>query len=181
MKQRVLFFVLCSVLMSVLLAACGSTDNNTGTKTSTSAPTATPAATVGVSSHFHVGDEVTVGSTWKVVVNSIKSNPGDGQVYIPKNGVYVIVNVTLHNVSNAEQTISSFANFTMKGIDGTRYDETFASGLAGVSSAPDGKVEAGGLLKGDFIYDVPTSATKFIFAFVPDAFSGGQTLWDLSL
>jgi hypothetical protein len=69
----------------------------------------------------------------------------------------------------------------MQGSDGTAYTEAITGNLAGVSPAPDGKVEAGGVTKGDFVYDVPTSLQKFTLAFTPDIASSGQTIWDLSL
>lgn len=161
----------------VLLAACGDTGNAgtlTGTQTA-GTPTATPAT----AKHFHVGDTVTVGSTWKVVINSVKTNPGDGQFNIPK-GQYVLIDITLTNTSNQEQNLSAL-NFKMRGTDGTEYTDAFVSGLAGVSPEPTGKVEAGLPAKGDFAYDVPKNVTSFTFAFSPEAFSSGATVWDLNL
>lgn len=174
MKQR--FFIPFLLLIGTLLVACGSTSSaNAGT---TGSPTS--GATQTAPSHFKVSDVVMVGATWKAVVNSVTTNTGENY-NTPTKGIYVIVDITLTNISNKEQNISSFINFKMKGSDGTAYNEAFTSGLTGVSPAPDGKVETGGLSKGDFVYDIPVAVKSLVFSFSPDAFASGQTIWDLNL
>ena len=174
MKKRLTFlFALCIIVAALI--ACGESTSNTG---STSAPNgATPAQ---AAKHFKVGDTVTVGTAWKVVVNSIVANAGD-QFNTPTKGTYIVVDVSLTNISSQEQTISSLANFTMRGSDGTEYTEAITGNLAGVNPPPDGKVEAGSPVKGDFVYDVPTTAKAFTLSFTPDITSAGATIWDLNV
>jgi Domain of unknown function (DUF4352) len=160
-------------------ANTGTTNNNTTTHTggTTTAKSTTAPAT---SQSFKVGDNVTVGTTWKISVNGIATNPGD-QFNTPQNGQFVVVDVTMTNISSSEQTVSSLVNFQMRGSDGTQYNETIVANLAGVSPAPDGKVEAGQPLKGDFVYDIATSVHNFTFSFTPDITSSGATVWNLSV
>lgn len=172
MKKRLTFLLGFCILIGALIA-CGESSSNTGTTSPKG-----PASTVAPASHFKVGDTVTVGTTWKVVVNSITSNPGD-DFNKPTKGQYVVVDITLTNISNAEQNISSIANFNMRGTDGTQYTEALVGNLAGVTAPPDGKVEAGQPLKGDLVFD--TDAKAFTLSFTPDITSTGATIWDLSL
>jgi len=41
-------------------------------------------------------------------------------------------------------------------------------------------VEAGGLLRGQIVYEVPLAQQPFVFAFQPDFTSTEQTLWDIT-
>ena len=76
MKRLFIFVPLCVIIGALL--ACGAS-TNTGTTTGNTTPAATPGA------HFKVGDTVTVGSTWKAVVNSVKTDDG-GQYSALKPG-----------------------------------------------------------------------------------------------
>lgn len=172
MKKRLMFLFGFCILVGALVA-CGESSNNTGTTSSSTGNTPAPTA-----KHFKVGDQVAVGSVWKVVVNSIATNPGD-DFNKPTKGQYVVVDVTLTNVSSSEQTISSLVNFQMRGTDGTQYTEAIVGNLSGVNPPPDGKVEAGQPVKGDLVYD--TDAKAFTLSFTPDITSSGATVWDLSL
>jgi hypothetical protein len=168
------------VIIVIAVAANGNHSNsNTGTVSTPGAnttPVSTQAST-NQNQHFKVGDVVTVGSDWKATVNSITTNPGSAYEQ-PQKGVFVVVNISLTNISNKEQDLSSLLSFKFKASDGTEYHETF---LVGTDPSPNGKVEAGGITKGDLVYDVPTSANSFTLSFAPDPFSSGQTIWDLNL
>ena len=168
--KHMLFLVPLCVIIGALLA-CGASDTNTGTSTTPSANTPT------TSKHFTVGETVKVGDTWQVVVNSVKTNAGD-QFVKPTKGTFVVVNISLKNISSKEQNLSSMLGFKFKGTDGTAYNETY---LTGAAPSPNGKVEAGGITRGDLVYDVPTDQKSFTLAFSPDTFSGGQTIWDVKL
>jgi hypothetical protein len=171
--KKLLFLVPLCIIIVELLAACGSTSANTGT-TSTSTAGNTPPARP---QHFKVGDTVTVGSNWKVVVNGIATNAGD-DFSKPQKGVFVVVNVSLTNISNQEQNVSSILNFKFKGSDGTAYTETY---LQGAAPSPNGKVAVGDVTKGDLVYDVPADQKAFTLSFAPDITSAGQTIWNLNL
>ena len=116
-----------------------------------------------------------VGDTFVVTVNSVKTSKGD-QFIKPKSGnTFLVVDVTIKNASKAEQNVSSLLSFEMKDGTGQKYTETILSDL----TPPDGKIEAGGLLKGQMPYEVPSSQHDFTFSFQADITSSGQTIWDL--
>lgn len=162
---------LVAIAAAVMLACGGGTAANSGNTTNggTSASSS--------SKHFKVGDQVKVGSTYVVTVNSVKTSQGD-DVFQPKSGnTFLIVDVTLKNVSSQEQNVSSLLMFTLKDSTGQKYDETVTSN----TTPPDGKVEAGDMLRGQLAYEVPQSQRSFTLAFQADITSGGQTIWDLSV
>ncbi len=179
------FLVGCGILAAIVVllviigtvASVGSRSSpNTGTTTDTGANT-TPTQNVATAKHFKVGDAVTIGSTWKAVVSSFKANAGTAYEK-PRNGTYAVVNISLTNISGSEQTLSSLLEFKFQGSDGTAYTETI---LTGTAPSPNGKVEAGGVTRGDLVYDVPTSVKSFTLSFEQDLLSAGQTIWDLNL
>ncbi len=162
----------------LLLAACGSSATNTGTAvtpTPTSAastPTPTPTP-----SHFKVGQVVKVGDTWQVTVNSIKTSQGS-EFTKPKTGnIFLVVDVTLKNISPSEQQAYS-AQFTLRDATGQEYNETFFDSQY---VPPNGKVEAGSPLRGQISYEVPTSQKHFTLAFVASFGAPGQTIWDITI
>src|SRR5947209_2534763 len=71
MKRFIPVFILC--VIGVCLTACG--ESNTGTKASGS--TASTPRAAAPAQHFKVSDTVKVGDTWQVVVNSVKTDPGE--------------------------------------------------------------------------------------------------------
>lgn len=172
-KERLGLTVSALAVSAVLFMACGGTAavNSGTTATGSGGSTSTAAA-----KHFKVGDAVNVGNTYQVTVNSFKTNGGD-DVFQPKSGdEYVIVDVTIKNISSQEQDVSSELNFNFNDATGQKYSETIVDN----ATPPDGKVEAGALLRGQLAYEVPTSQHQFNLAFQSDAFSSGETLWDLS-
>jgi hypothetical protein len=183
-KRGVIIAAVIGIIIAVIAANAGnhggtpntatsSTPGSASTGNSTNAPTQPPA-----NQHFKVGDTVTVGSTWKAVVNGV-STDGGNDFSVPKDGhTYLIIDVSLTNLSNKEQNISSLLNFTLKDSTGQKYDESIDSNAG---ATLDGKVEAGGPLRGVIAYEVPANIKSFILAFAPDLMSSGQTIWDLSL
>ena len=159
-------------LMALALAilACGGGDANSGSTTTGGNSTGSSQQ-----QHFKVGDQVKVGDTFVVTVISVKTSKGD-QFIKPKSGnTFLVVDVTIKNASKAEQNVSSLLSFERKDGTGQKYTETILSDL----TPPDGKIEVGGLLKGQMPYEVPSSQHDFTFSFQADITSSGQTIWDL--
>ncbi len=179
-KRTRLFFVfsLAFAIAALTLLACGESTNNAGTATDNSKP---PNGNTSTSSnttphHFKVGQQVKVGDTWNVTLDSVKTSPGS-QYIKPKGGnVYLLVTISMKNASNQEQNVSSLANFSLQDSSGQKYTETIDPDAG---TAPDGKVEAGSPIKGTLVYEVPTSMHLFTFSFAPDMTSSGQTIWDI--
>jgi uncharacterized protein DUF4352 len=172
-RWRIALAIGVASLAAVVVIACGGgASANSGSTTSGSSST-TSAST----QHFKVGQQVKVGSTWVITVNSVKTSQGD-DVFQPKSGnTFLIVDLTAKNVSSTEQTLSSILSFTLKDSTGQKYDETIVTG----ATAPDGKVAAGDQVRGQLAYEVPASMKAFTFAFEADILSSGQTIWDLAV
>jgi uncharacterized protein DUF4352 len=162
-------------ILALVIMACGGSDNS-GTSVGKSNGTSTTGGSGG-NNHFKVGDQVKVGDTYIVTVNSFKTNPGD-DVFQPKAGnMFVVVDVSIKNVSSQEQNLSSLLQFDLKDSTGQKYTETIVSN----TTPPDGKLAAGDIVKGQIAYEVPKTQHDFTFSFEADIVSGGQTLWDLHI
>ena len=158
----------------LVLLACGESAN-VGTTVAgggkTSASTAVPKA-----SAFKLGDIVKVGD-WQVTLNSVKSSAG-GDFDTPKSGnVYLIVDATFQNISAKAQTLSTLLQVNLKDSTGQKYDTTIASSV--VTSSPDGDVNAGDMVRGQIVWEVPTAMKQFVFAFKSDVFSSGYSIWNI--
>lgn len=183
-RRRVWLWIVLGVLAVVVLGCIGTialisqaakNTTNTGTiatTVSTHASTSAPS-----SQHFKVGQTVKVGDTWQVTVNSAKTSQGDEFSTPAAGSQFVIVDITLKNLSSTEQNVSSAVNFSLQDATGQKYNESILSG----ETPPDGKVEAGALLRGQLSYEVPTSQKKLTFNFEPDLISAGQTVWDITV
>ncbi|HEY1387483.1 MAG TPA: DUF4352 domain-containing protein [Ktedonobacterales bacterium] len=168
---------LCALLgvLALVIMACGESSANAGTSVGANGSSTTTGGSSNSSKHFKVGNQVKVGDTFVVTVNSFKTNPGD-DIFKPKSGnKFVVVDVTLKNVGSTEQNISSLLQFTLKDSTGQKYNETIISNV----TPPDGKLAAGDILKGQIAYEVAASQHDFTFAFEADITSSGQTVWDL--
>lgn len=142
--------IAAGVLAAVVILGCGGAANaNNGTTTSGSSSNSSSSA----AKHFKVGDQVNVGNTWVVTVNSVKTSQGDEFTQPKAGNTYVVVDVTLKNTSSQEQNVSSLLSFSLKDSTGQKYDETIITG----ATPPDGKVAAGDVLRGQIPYEVPSS------------------------
>lgn len=113
------------------------------------------------------------------MVNSVTTDDGGQYSGLKSGDTYLVVDVSLTNLSSTEQTVSSLLSFTLQDSTGQKYNETFDTNIN--SATIDGKVEAGSPLRGVIIYEVPASMKVFTFSFAPDITASGQTVWDLSL
>lgn len=159
------------LLIAAALLACGGSTNTGTTASTTSNSTNKPAQ------HFKVGDTVKIGTDWQAVVNSVKTDDGGQYSSLKSGDTYLVVDISLTNLSSQEQTVSSMLNFTLQGTDGQKYTQGIDTNAG---ATLDGKVSAGSPLKGAIAYEVPSSVKSFTFNFAPDVVSSGQTTWDLS-
>jgi Domain of unknown function (DUF4352) len=165
-------FLIGAIFIVGTLVACG--ESNTGTPAGNTTPQPSPQP----AQHFKVNDVVKVGSNWQVTVNSVKTDTGGQYSALKTGNVYLLVDVSMVNISNKEQSTSSLADWKLTGTDGQSYNASFFSGAP---TAPDGKVEAGSPAKGTLTYEVPASVKNFKLAFTPSLFTSGQTIWDLTV
>lgn len=173
-KKRLTLFLGTLVILGALLA-CGGSDTNTGTAANSDTQTKnTPAP---AQQHFKIGQTVKIGSTFQQTINSAKVSDGDDMNH-PKAGThYLLVDVSITNVSQKEQEISSMAMWDLRDSTGQQYTESITS----FTKPPDGKLEPGSPLRGVIAYEVPTGMHAFTLAFQADMLSAGQTTWDISV
>jgi Domain of unknown function (DUF4352) len=168
---------MCSLLL-VAVARNGNTTSataNTGSVTQTATPGKTSTKTT---QHFKVGDAVSIGTTFTITINSFGAVTSSNSFEQPASGnVYVLVDMSIKNISTKEQDVSSILSMTFRDATGQKYTEKF---LSDYSSTPDGKVEPGDQIRGQLVYEVPRTQHNFTFAFEPDFLSTGQTIWDLT-
>lgn len=184
------------IALVVALVACGgiiaavtsASKPNAGTASS---PTASPSSSQQATSQatsapaqtgsqtFKVGQVVTVSNTWQITVLSAKTSPGGQFSTLQKpSDVYLLVTVTMKNISSQEQDASSLIQWGLKDGTGQTYDETID---ADAPATPDGKVEAGSLLKGTIAYEVPKSMKSFTLSFQSDITSTGEVVWAITV
>jgi hypothetical protein len=127
--------------------------------------------------HFAVGQVVKIDDTWNITLNSVKTSKGD-QFSVPKSGnTYLIIDLSMKNISTQEQNVSSLISFNLLDSTGQKYTESLTT-LSDVHP-PDGKVEAGAPLRGQLVYEVPVSMKTYTLSFQADFTSPGQTIWDI--
>ena len=142
------------------------------TTTQPSQPTATQAPQVNT-----IGKPVQVGDTWVVTVNSVKTNTGS-EFSQPKSGnTYVVVDVTLKNISSSNQDVSSLSMFNLKDATGQQYTEA----ITDFTKPPDGTVTPNSLLRGQLVYEVPSIAHTFTFSFQSDLTGSDFTEWNVKV
>jgi hypothetical protein len=125
-----------------------------------------------------IGKAVQVGNTWVVTINSAKTHAGS-EFSQPKSGnTYLVVDVTLKNISSSNQTASSLLMFNLKDQTGQTYTDTFADFA---KASPDGNVSAGGLLRGEIVYEVPSSMHAFTFSFQPGFDANELAEWNVTI
>ena len=142
------------------------------------APTTQPATQPPQVNTNSIGKAVQVSGTWLVTVNSAKTTNGD-QFDTPKTGnTYLVVDVTLQNTSSTNQVVSSFIMFSLKDSTGQQYTQTFTSFA---KASPDGTLKPNSLLRGQMVYEVPTSVHMFTFSFQSDFIGNDFTEWPLAI
>ena len=187
-------FIVLGVIIAIALLACigistlvlaggnaaQQTLNQTSTQVSqqiTQAVQPTTAPTQANAPSPKVGVPYVVDSTFTVTVNSVKVSHGD-EFISPKGGdIFIVVDVTVKNTSSSNQSVSSLGMFNLKDSTGQQYTETITTS----TKPPDGTVTPGSLLRGQLVYEVPTSQHLFTFAFQADFGGTDLTEWNLSI
>ena len=165
------------VVLGIVASALGGGGASTTTTSQQKSSAAQSASTT--VKHYVIGDQVSVGDTWVVTLNSATLNAGSA-TFAPKAGnTFLVVDGTLKNVSSQEQNVSSILMFTVKDATGQKYTESLMGVASVQANTLDGKVEAGGLLRGQVVFEVPSTQRQFTFAFQP-TLTSSQTIWDIT-
>jgi len=159
------------VLTAAGILACGEAATTATTVNGTvTAPASTPVT------HFKVGQQVKVGDTWVITVNSVKTaNQGLNEFDTPKAGnIFLVIDVIQKNISSQQQTANATFDWTLRDSTGQSYDQALAS------NGPDGNVETNAQVRGKFYYEVPKAEKAFTLAFSP-GLGDNQVIWDLAV
>jgi hypothetical protein len=150
------------------------TTPSTGANTPTSGNTPTTVTTTG---NAKVGQTVQAGANYAVTVNSVQTSMGDS-VFHPKAGnIYLVIDVTVKNTSSSPQVVSSLVNFELQDSTGQKYTEAFTD----IGTPPDETaLQPGKLIRGQLIYEVPTSMHQFTMSFNDLLGNGSQASWDIT-
>jgi hypothetical protein len=158
----------------VVLLACGEVSGTASVVDGGNTSSSASSTSTSDQQHFQVGQHVQLGG-FIITTNSVKTSAGD-EFTTPKAGdTLLVIDVSIKNTTAQPQDISSALNFTLQDATGQKYDETVLSG----DTPPDGTIPAGGLLRGQLVYEVPAKQTHFTFTFQPDITSTDQAIWDL--
>jgi hypothetical protein len=173
------------LLLIIIIAAISTSGHNanTGTavtttnQTTTSATQASSASTQ--SSTFAVGQTVSVGGLWQIVVTDAKTSTGSQYNTPQKSGdVFLVVAIAVKNISGQSQDMSSDLQWSLTDTTGQKYD----IGIDPDAGATlDGSVAANAPFKGVITFEVPKTIHNFVLAFQPDITSSDQTLWNITV
>lgn len=122
-----------------------------------------------------MGETVTFNSIWQITVNSVQTSPGQGFDQPKAGDQYLLLDVTLVNISNSEQEVASSFNFTLRDTEGREIEMAFVDFA---SPPPSGKVEPQQKIRGTLPYEVPQSQHDFVLSFT-DIMQSGQLFWDI--
>lgn len=100
---------------------------------------------------FAVGDAIKMGN-FVFVVNGVRESAGDEWIRQRDGHIYKIVDVTLENVGEQPESISSFLMFALIDKEGYTYNVTFGPETRG---RLDGELQPGRKMRGELVFEVP--------------------------
>ncbi len=167
----------CVIFISIGLSRSGLQSTSTTTNAPTViASTASTSVLSNTLTPFTIGQQVSVGY-WNVSVNSAKTSHGD-EAFSPKSGtIYLVIDVTVINTSTSNQLMASGYYFRLTDSTGQPYDEQFTN----FGGPPEGTIIPNGKLRGQLIYEVPTSEHAFTLQALGDNTIGAPTaVWSIT-
>jgi hypothetical protein len=105
-----------------------------------------------VASSATVGDTIT-GDDYSITLNSAQFSQADIFSSSPENDEYLILDITVENSSSEDNSLSSLLSFELQGSDAYKYQQALTAEKKGNL---DGTVPAGGKLRGQIAFDVPS-------------------------
>lgn len=97
-----------------------------------------------------IGDTIS-DEEFKITLNSAKFSKSDLFDIKPENDNYLILDVSIENLSDEENSISSLISFELQGSDNFEYTQSLTAKKKGNL---DGSIQPGGKLRGQIAYDV---------------------------
>ncbi len=143
------------------------------TSATASKPTTPPVTQV----HFQVGQQATIGDTWVVTVNSVAASPGNATDKPKAGTTFVVIDVSLRNISSQPQQVSSLLEFRLADSTGALYTEMVTS----FGAPPNGTVNSAGATRGRLVFETPVTQHDFVFSFEPQLANAVKALWDVTV
>lgn len=125
---------------------------------------------------FKVGDTIEI-KDFKVTVNKVTTSSG-GEFLKPKDGnEFLNVDITLDNISDQAQHVSSILMFKVVDKDGRAYSQAITENQNGQL---DGEIGAGRKMTGEYVVEVPKGTVGLQLEFDSSLLSSGQVVVDLN-
>jgi Domain of unknown function (DUF4352) len=160
------------LLIATVILACGESSSPGGSSPSENSTSTQPAT-----GHLKIGQSAKVGE-WQITVNAVKTSPGS-DFNKPKAGnVFLLIDVTMKNISNQQQVATSLGQFKLRNQAGEELPIVI---VTDVSPAPNGNVAAGSQVKGTLAYEVPKETHTFTLEVTGDILSTDQLIWDVKV
>jgi len=175
--KKWLIFVLVFGLLAVFTIACTDGDEPTLVE---SAETTEEAQEVEQESTgpevFVIGDTVEAGD-FRVTVNGVRTDMGE-DIFGPDDGnEFLYVDMSIENISDSEQIISSIMMFTVFDADGRQMDQAlFANNQGNL----DGTLAPTRTLTGEYAVEVPIGSEGLELQFEGSVFGGRVILFELN-
>lgn len=125
---------------------------------------------------FKVGDTVKI-DNFNVRVNKVSTSNG-GEFIKPKKGnEYLKIDITLENISNESQAVSSILMFKVVDKDGRAYNQAIIENQKGQL---DGELGKGRKMTGEYVVEVPKGTKNLELEFDSSVISKGQVVIKLN-
>mgnify|MGYP000459160260 CR=1 FL=1 len=98
-----------------------------------------------------VGDTIE-GDDFTIKLNSIRTTDEGTLGSGPDEEIYLVADISITNLTDEAETVSSLLSFELQGADGFQYDQAL---FVDTKGSMDGDLPPQGLLRGEIAYDVP--------------------------
>lgn len=175
--------ILSGLVIIILLVIIGSSTANKPTKVGTtgSKPTSGTASDTSPAKTqtFSVGDIVKL-DDYKVTVNKVYVVKGNEYAKPESGNEFLAADITVENISNSEQSISSIMMFKIVNKDGRAYDESLTGLTAAKAGQMDGTIGVGRKMTGVYVVEVPKGTKGLELEFDGSLLTTGQVIVKLN-
>ena len=166
MKRTALIMLIC---VTILLAGCAVetiTPEKVELNNSTSSEQEVKTET------FAIGDSVK-GGDLVFTVNSTRTDQGSEFIKPAEGKIYYIVDVTVENVGDEAEQLSSLMMFKLFDSEGYNYSVTFGPETKGDVG---GELSPGRKIRGELVFEIPEEATSLELEITPGIFTSGKII-----
>lgn len=118
---------------------------------------------------YAVGEKARVGE-FNVTVNASRTSTGTNEYLKPKEGhIYLLVDVTLENMTTQTQTVSTMLFFKVQDSDAYAYGISMAGGEG--KGSVEGDLAAGRAIRGEVGFELPATSKGLELVFTPLSFN----------